>query len=735
MERNDALKRVMSQLANRYVGGVLTELQNFFAVYPRPSAQAEMDTLLSEYQTMKRYWQNGYDDPKLETNYQLLLQRAYRLYAGTSLWRRIASSPFISTTYSNIIMHPREWSVVNIRQELEAYVSDMALVELEPANKQEKRRQELCAKHFGQMCSLFDFLWTSGQWTDSTGSAFQQILLSPTIDADDQQLIVSAIMLSLINVFDMAKFRVLINVYRDATDEQVRQRALVGWVLGRNYTLSSVFPEEVELVNALLSDPKVVQELTELQIQMIYCIHAEDDHQKIQSEIMPDLMKGNHFRVTRDGIEEMEEDQLENILHPEIEEERMERVEESMRKMVDMQKEGSDIYFGGFAQMKRYPFFHQIINWLIPFSLNHPQVAETVQDMKDNRFLQMQLNMGPFCNSDKYSFVFAFRQVMERIPQSIREMMQRGEATMGAEVMEEEQQSATYIRRIYLQDIYRFFRLFPHAAQFDHPFHHREKGLGHLLFFASPLFKGTPLTKNWNKILSTLLRLQRYEETREAIARIPKEERDYESFMMEAHALKKIKPEPGSEELNNLKIRTVYLNALNVNKKGEAALQGLARVTFTLKRYEDALQAYDVLLENNPEKKSYILNRMICLTNLGRSEETLDTLYRLSLEDEHDLNVKRVLAWALTGVGKYEQALSHYEQLIAVEEPVAEDFLSQGYCLWFAGKTSEAIVNFRRYLKETGEPASYVIENEQALIDKKGIKASEQLLMLDAIGS
>ena len=143
MERNDALKRVMSQLANRYVGGVLTELQNFFAVYPRPSAQAEMDALLSEYQTMKRYWQNGYDDPKLETNYQLLLQRAYRLYAGTSLWRRIASSPFISTTYSNIIMHPREWSVVNIRQELEAYVSDMALVELEPANKQEKRRQEL----------------------------------------------------------------------------------------------------------------------------------------------------------------------------------------------------------------------------------------------------------------------------------------------------------------------------------------------------------------------------------------------------------------------------------------------------------------------------------------------------------------------------------------------------------------------------------------------------------------
>ena len=735
MERNDALKRVMAQLANRYVGGVLTELQNFFAVYPRPSAQAEMDTLLSEYQTMMRYWQNGYEDPKLETNYQLLLQRAYRLYASTSLWRRIASSPFISTTYSNIIMQPREWSVVNIRQELESFVSDIALVELEPANKQELRRKELCNRHFEQMRSLFDFLWTSGQWTDAFGSAFQEILLSPTIDVDDQQLIVSAIMLSLINVFDMAKFRVLINVYRQATDERVRQRALVGWVLGRNYTLSGVFPEELELVNDLLTDPDVVQELTELQIQMIYCINAEDDHHKIQSEIIPDLMKGNHFRVTRDGIEELEEDQLENILHPEIQEERMERVEESMRKMIDMQKQGSDIYFGGFAQMKRYPFFQQMVNWFIPFSMNHPQVAETLQDMKENRFLQMQLNMGPFCDSDKYSFVFAFRQVMERIPQSIREMMERGEATMGAEVMEEEQQSATYIRRSYLQNIYRFFRLFPHAAQFDHPFLPREKGLGHLLFFASPLFKGTPLTGNWNKVLSTLLRMHYYEETRDAIFRIAEKDRDYDSYMMEALVLKKIKPEPGRETQNNIAIWTAYLNALKVNSKGVPALQGLARVTFAMKRYSDALETYDLLLKYNPEKKSYILNRMICLTNLGRSEETLDTLFRLSLEDENDLNVKRVLAWALTGVGKYELALTQYEQLMAVEEPVAEDLLCQGYCQWFAGSVGEAIKNFRRYLKETGAPAGYILENEQALIDKKGISASEQLLMIDAIGS
>jgi len=734
MERNDALKRVTAELANRYVGGALTELQNFFAVYPRPSAQAEMDVLISEYHTMKWYWQQGYDDPQLESNYQRLLQRTYRLYASTSLWRRIASSPFVSTTYSAIIMHPREWSVTNIRQELESFVSEMAMVELEPANKQDQHRRELCGKHFEQMRSLFDFLWTSGQWTDSVSSAFQQLLLSPTIDADDQQLIVSAITLSLINVFDMAKFRVLITVYRDATDERVRQRALVGWVLGRNYTFSGVFPEELELVNSLLADPKVIQELTELQIQLIYCINAEDDHQKIQSEIMPELMNSSHFRVTRDGIEEMEEDQLENILHPEREEERMERVEESMRKMIDMQKHGSDIYFGGFAQMKRFPFFQQIVNWFIPFSIHHPQVVESLQEVRSNRFLQKMLSIGPFCNSDKYSFVFAYHQVLERIPQNIREMMQNGEASF-VEVPEEEQQSAAYLRRIYLQDIYRFFRLFPHAAHFDHPFLPREKDLGHLLFFASPLFKTTPLAKNWNKILSILLRLQYYDEACEAIAKIPEEQRDYDSYMIEAVALKKRTQKPHGVHNNNLHLRLTYMKALDANPQAVPALQGLARMSFTLKMYDKALKEYDLLTKCDPEKRSYILNKMICLTNLGRYEETLDTLYRLSLEDEQDKNVKRVLAWALTGVGKYEQALSHYEQLVAVEEPLAEDFLSQGYCLWFAGKKGDAVASFRRYLKETGETAAYIIENEKVLLEKKGIKTSEQLLMLDAICS
>ena len=205
--------------------------------------------------------------------------------------------------------------------------------------------------------------------------------------------------------------------------------------------------------------------------------------------------------------------------------------------------------------------------------------------------------------------------------------------------------------------------------------------------------------------------------------------------MMEALALKKRTKETDDVRQNHILMREAYRKALEAKPGDIAALQGQARMSFALKLYDNALEEYDLLIKHNPEKKSYTLNKMICLTNLGRYEETLDTLFRLSLENEDDLNVKRVLAWALTGVGKYEQALTQYAQLTGGETPVAEDFLSQGYCLWFANRTADAIASFRRYLDETGETAVRIIENEEALIDKKGIKTSERLLMLDALGS
>ena len=65
------------------------------------------------------------------------------------------------------------------------------------------------------------------------GQDIEELLLSPAVDTNDQQILVSAITLSLLIQFDIVKFKTMIRVYRHGTDEAVRQRALVGWAIFR----------------------------------------------------------------------------------------------------------------------------------------------------------------------------------------------------------------------------------------------------------------------------------------------------------------------------------------------------------------------------------------------------------------------------------------------------------------------------------------------------------------------
>ncbi len=740
MERNEALKRVMAALVARNIGRALSEIHNYLVVYPQNQPMAEFNALRNEYEIMARYWRQGYKDPQLEKNYNRLLQRVYTLYADLSHWRRISSSPFLSATYSQLMTSAYDWSVSTFRMEMESFVSNVAMVALEPENRQSQRLYELHVAHQKHMELLFNYLYTSRHWSEATSQAFEEMLLSPTIDSNDQQLLVSAITLSLLNTFDFEKFRLLVNVYSQSVDEPVRQRALVGWVMGRNYTLSAVFPEEREMVEHLLEDEQVCQELTELQIQMIYCMNAQSDHAKIQSEIIPDLLRNSNLRITRNGLEEKDEDPMEDILHPEASEERMEQMEQTIQKMVDMEKQGADIYYAGFSQMKRFPFFQRISNWFVPFSMNHPDLHEELSNNRSYKFLEGMLQVGTFCNSDKYSLVLAFSQVVDRLPMSLREAMQRGEMTMMgfSEIAKEQLSTPTYIRRMYLQDLYRFFRVFPHAAQFDHPFKPSEE-LGHVLFFASPLFRGTPLEHKFDKVVSLLMRQNRSDDAKRLLQCYSPESRTFAYYMMTKD----------------------YEQALMLQPENEKAMQGWARTLFARHEYEQAAAQYERLINKNPGKQSYELNRAVCLSSLGRYGEALQTLFRMNYERPDDMSVSRVLAWTLTCDGRYEQALTLYDKLTTDDanpnanpnvnvkaqrstlnaprstlntQQMVDDLLNKGFCHWFEGSDlSLAVSCFKRYLELTGETADAVLESEKELLTKKGISEPERLMMLDAI--
>ena len=83
-------------------------------------------------------------------------------------------------------------------------------------------------------------------------------------------------------------------------------------------------------------------------------------------------------------------------------------------------------------------------------------------------------------------------------------------------------------------------------------------------------------------------------------------------------------------------------------------------------------------------------------------EEALKILFKLNYEAPDNANFSRVLAWALVGAGKYEQAGRIYEDLLGGENPEPDDLLNAAYYHWFSGDVAGAVSLFRRYAKQDG---------------------------------
>ena len=729
MREMDSFDRVVEHLCRRKLQAGITELENYLLTYPQLTGLDKLSAIKVDYELMAEYWKRGAKDPEREQVYNQLLHRLYMLTMDLKTTQLYRSNSFWSYVYQRPRKNSMEWGLTDARNKLEEFVSDLAMLDLDPEHVRKVKKDELYAKHQEFMSAFYDYILTSSMWSESVAGQYVDILTSPTIDSNDQQLLVSAITLSALKVFDVNKMLSLLNVYRKSTDMRVKQRALVGWALTIDNDKKALYPEMQQALIEVCADETACQELTELQMQLFFCKNTENDQRKIHDEIMPDIMNNGRIKMTQKGLVEMDEDTLEDILHPEAAELDMEKMEQSVTRMANMQKQGSDIYFSGFSQMKRFPFFNELSNWLMPFYANHPAISAIWNNEKGRKFLHTMMKMGAFCDGDKYSFVLAFDQVLSRLPEQMVRMVENGEAApmpLGGMVDDSEQKTPAYVRRMYLQDLYRFFRLNPMRNEFCNPFDNSKN----YLFFQHSLFAATALQERFLEVVSFLIKRQQITDAERLLDNYPKEE-DYQYSMLRAHILQ------FKKKRDYLMERTWFEIALAMKPNDKKAMVGLARSLYGLSYYDKALAVYNQLLIDSPESKSYLLNAAICMVNLRQSEEALKVLFKLNYLYPQDMVVVHVLAWALTLAGRYEEALKHFTQLLTQEQPFSDIFLNYGYYQWFTGNITEAIKAFRRYLEmeenDVAKLEKAFLESEHDILAQHQISDGEIQMMLDAV--
>lgn len=417
----------------------------------------EVTQIEEDFQRMADFFASGNYDPDMQKVYAKLCERADRLLGQIEMFGLRLTNPFF-IQMDRDVKGNYTLDLEELRNHLEDFVVDLTMLELETDEQviQEKRRQ-IHANHHEYRKQMFAQIVLAPKFNDDDKEAFQAIALSSSISPIDSQLIVTALMLSCSNKFDERKADTLYTIFKKSDDKHVSQRALVSYLLCLNASNDATTYD-------LTSRPIDPALLSQIQQQVLYTIDSPRVEQIMQHDIMPDIIKNSEFDFQNNRIIQRKKDKLDDILNPHKDEETIEKMEETMKKMKQLQEQGSDLFFGGFRHVKRHPFFNDVINWFCPFYFDHPQLPHISND-DDKRIIENLIARTPFCDSDKYSFVISMNQAISTIPDNIKEMLKTGDAQLdivgGGDVIH----NAAFIRRTYLQDLFRFYNISDKASK------------------------------------------------------------------------------------------------------------------------------------------------------------------------------------------------------------------------------------------------------------------------------
>ena len=630
------------------------------------ATEYKLQQLEAEVELSCRWWKENQPcppaDDMLDSYFLPKLQKIWDDYFLLDMMT--SNNNYLLSLRNKVRASGRDWSWGEIRKRLESFVSNIALLQLQNDNEAAQQRLEVIyeeQKKYRQQ--MFLYVLTELRFSGGDIQELEDLLLTPTVDNIDQRMIISALTINGLMVFDPLKLRLLVNVYTKSEDIPVKQYALVGWALTLPRYPYYCDSQTTQIVRDLVdNDATVREELAQLQIQLAYCQSADRDSRNFQETIMPDIMKASNMRFTDKGLEMQEDDPMDDILGRSTTEKKMEEVESRMRSYMDKRSQGMDLFFQGFKHMKRYPFFNDISNWLVPFYYEHPDITPALHQMGGNGILHLMLD-APMCDNDKYSFVFAFLSIMNKVPKDIIEQMQQTAPPENA--YRDWMSDPAILRRNYLQSLYRFFQLFPYSESFVSPFCDTEEvEMPYLdppswLIVANKTLMETRFDDNIIDLLKYFLRKKDFG----AVHFILDEYNDcddsfdlcYVRTLFYADSL----PDFEDEFLHNIEY------CLKVKPDSVLLRKLYAKWLYSCEKFQEAKTLFGQLMEEKDGNRNYMFSYALCCHKLGDYDEAKKVLFRLAYEHPDDREVGILLASTLFLDGKTEDAFKRVDKMSA----------------------------------------------------------------------
>lgn len=343
-----------------------------------------------------------------------------------------------------------EIDIKEVKPTLEKFVSREAMLFLNHDLSKEEQDQasaRLYQEWEEYREKIFDRFVSSGYWNDEERAVVKDTILSPTVDSLTSQLLVSAITLSAATVFDMGKFTLLFDIYRQADDDEVKVRALLGWLLvSTNCGCYEQHPDfrsfAEQLTEDCKNDPDLLADIIKAQKMLAVTVFSEQKSIDYTNDIMSSLSKrflGELKNKVADlldadedmrnlfGIDEDEETSEESPIRSvdiNTDEDGIPNLDvdmDSPLSMDEMMDKGIDILLPQFKMLRdQTEFFTHLYNWFMPFYLKNPHITEALGFVDEKRkFCKAFCSTARSCPADAYSLANLIVSHPNEIPENI----------------------------------------------------------------------------------------------------------------------------------------------------------------------------------------------------------------------------------------------------------------------------------------------------------------------------
>ena len=688
-------KEVSEALSKGRLGSVIAALRSMADCLSCVQFNDALAEINEGYSFLLDYYKKGVEDPTRQSHINNFLRRA--LLIKSQLHRMY----LIAEGTSHFAVVQKTVSRLNLPTAL----SEMCKAEVSPR-------------------WWFEVIWTGEVWTNT-----DRELLTEWIEqkADDitALLVVSGATLSLMYQFDLNRLQFLMQMMRSPRTS-IKARALVGVILAtiKNKDVLPLFPELQSQLELVVEEQELSSTLLALQMQLLLSLNTLEIEKNLREEIIPEMMK--HVKnKTKDlkGNFDLSEDFLnEQLLNPEWESDgAASKLGEKMRALSEMQHKGADIMLGSFKMLKQsYPFFSVAANWFYPYTTSHPEFngKPTLPDTFQQMFAR-----GMMCESDKYSLHLMFTnmsQMQDAMSQQLSAALGgAGEGNWGntPQTLTPQEELVAAIR-LYVQDIYRYFKLFRHLDTMADPF------LEDVFFLKSPVHQSIFA----NEVLQSDLANFTFKE----------------GFWAYALELYKTLPETAVhhqkigyslQQLGHLEEALTHYEKANLLQEGSTwTLRQLGNGLRKLGRYAEALRYYEELEQAQPDDEKLLLALAECYLETKQYASAFDKLFKADYLYPNGRLALRALAWCSFLTEKYDKATDYYNKILQ-QNPTSADCLNAGHNAWVQGRVVDALTYYRQSLSLTKcdmVPSDF-FEKDKAVLHDKGITEYDLSLMLDAL--